>query len=139
MTVTLPAGWGFPASRRCGWRPVHSLGFRSSRQTGMVTVEIAFASLGAAAALVLLAWTLAVVMLLARCNDLATAVARQEARGDQAALAAILKAKPEGAEVDVRRKASQITVVVKLSARPWAEWLPSVPLSASATVIPEPL
>lgn len=105
----------------------------------MVTAEIAFASLGAAAALVLLAWTLTVVMLLARCNDLATAVARQEARGDQAAVVAILKAKPEGAEVDVRRKASQITVVVKLSARPWAEWLPSVPLSASATVIPEPL
>jgi hypothetical protein len=104
----------------------------------MVTVEIAFASLGAAAALVLLAWTLSLVMLLGLCNDLATSVARQEARGDQAAVAKILQAKPVGARVSIRQQAEQVTVTVVLAAKPWAEWLPSVPMSASATVIREP-
>jgi hypothetical protein len=105
---------------------------------GMVTVEIAFASLGAAAALAVLAWVLTLVMLLARCGDLATAVARQEARGDHAAVTKILQAKPDGATVQIRQRAEQITVTVKLAARPWAEWLPSVPLTSSATVIREP-
>jgi hypothetical protein len=108
------------------------------RQRGMVTVEIAFASLGAAAALVLLAWALTLVMLLATCNDVATAVARQEARGDQAAVAKLLQAKPAGAKVGIRHKLEQITVTVDLTAQPWAQWLPSVPLSASATVVREP-
>ncbi len=105
----------------------------------MVTVEIAFASLGAAAALVLLAWVLSLVMLLAVCNDLATSVARQEARGDQAAVAKILRAKPDGAKVSIRQQAEQVKVTVDLAARPWAEWLPSVAMSASASVIREPV
>ena len=138
MSSSLQAGRVFPVGRRrgsgggCrgrqGWR----------RQSGMVTVEIAFASLGAAAALVLLAWTLSLVMLLGLCNDLATSVARQEARGDQAAVAKILQAKPDGARVSIRQQAEQVTVDVVLAARPWADWLPSVPMSASATVIREP-
>jgi hypothetical protein len=104
----------------------------------MVTAELAFATLGAAAVLALLAWTLTVVMLLARCNDLATAVARQEARGDQAAVTKILQQRPTGARVSVREESDEVVVTVELAARPWADWLPSVPLAVTATVMREP-
>jgi hypothetical protein len=135
VTSDAVAGRGIPAGQALRQASA-SAGNR--RQLGMVTVEIALASLAAAAALVLLAWILTVVMLLARCNDLATSVARQEARGDQAAVAKILQGRPTGAKVAVRQQAEQITVTVDLAARPWADWLPSVPLSTSATVIREP-
>jgi len=129
------AGRGNPAGQaRSGQR---SSG-RNRRQAGMVTAELAFATLGAAAALALLAWALALVMLLARCNDLAAAVARQEARGDAAAVAKILQQRPVGARVIVRQESTEIFVTVELAARPWADWLPSVPLSATATVLREP-
>lgn len=138
MSSSLQAGRVLPVGRRRGSGGGRRERLGCRRQSGMVTVEIAFASLGAAAALVLLAWTLSLVMLLALCNDLATSVARQEARGDQAAVAKILQAKPDGARVSIRQQAEQVTVTVDLAARPWAEWLPSVPMTTSATVIREP-
>lgn len=107
-------------------------------QRGMVTVELALGSLGAVLAVLLLSWVIAVVMLWGACNDLAAAVARQEARGDQAAVAKLERAKPPGARIEVHQRADDITVTVKLAARPWADWLPQVPLQAEATVIREP-
>lgn len=104
----------------------------------MVTVELALAGLGAVAMLALLAWVLSVLMLWGACEDLATGVARQEARGDTAAVTEILKHRPPGAQVGVRRQDRQVVVQVDLAARPWADWLPSVPLHAEATVIAEP-
>jgi hypothetical protein len=104
----------------------------------MVTVELAMGSLGAAAMLVLLAWVVSVLMLWGACQDLAIGVARQEARGDATAVADIVKRRPPGAQVDVRRQAGRVVVQVDLAARPWAEWLPSLPLHAEATVIAEP-
>lgn len=143
MAEARPAGRGHPAGRGRGPRervtargPVTARGLVTDR--GMVTLELALASLGAAAALVLLAWVLTVVMLLVRCQDTATGIARQEARGDHAAAARVAAAGPERAEVGVRRDRDQVQVTVTLEARPWASWLPSVPLSAEATVIAEP-
>lgn len=107
-------------------------------QRGMVTVELALGSLAAALVLVMLSWVLAVVMLWGTCNELATAVARQASRGDQAAIASLERTKPSGARIEVRQQADQITVVVRLAAQPWASWLPVVPLQAEATVIREP-
>lgn len=104
----------------------------------MVTAELAFASIGAALACVLLAWTLTLVGLLVRCQDTAAEVARQEARSDHSAVAKAMADRPDGAVVRVLPDAGQVTVVVELSARPWASWLPSVPLSARATVLREP-
>lgn len=135
MITDSTAGRGNPAGQA---RPGQRNSGSGRRQAGMVTAELAFATLGAAAALALLAWTLSLVMLLARCNDLATAVARQEARGDAAAVAKILQQRPVGARVIVRQKATEIFVTVEIAAQPWADWLPSVPLSATATVLREP-
>ncbi|MCE1173219.1 MAG: hypothetical protein LWW77_01255 [Propionibacteriales bacterium] len=104
----------------------------------MVTIELALAGLGAVAMVALLAWVLSALMLWGTCQDLATGVARQEARGDAAAVAEILEHRPPGAQVDVRRADGRVVVQVDLAARPWAEWLPSIPLHAEATVIAEP-
>jgi hypothetical protein len=104
----------------------------------MVTLELALASLGAAAVLVVLAWVLTVLMLLVRCQDTATGIVRQEARGDHDASARVAARRPDGAQVTTRRQGDEIQVVVVLDARPWADWLPSVPLTASATAIAEP-
>lgn len=107
-------------------------------QHGMVTVELALGSLAAALVTVVLSWVIAVVMLWGACNDLAAAVARQEARGDQAAVAKLERGKPTGARIEVRQQAEEITVTVRLAAQPWAGWLPQVPLQAEATVLREP-
>lgn len=107
-------------------------------QGGMVTVEIAFAALFAAMAAVALAWVLAVLGLSARCHDTAAEVARQEARADRSAVAKAIADRPAGAQVRVRHTGPRVVVTVRLAARPWLSWLPSVPLSATAVVIEEP-
>lgn len=104
----------------------------------MVTAELAFASIGAALACVLLAWVLALVALLIRCQDTAAEVARQEARSDRTAVAKATADRPKGARVTVRQIGEQVTVRVQLAAQPWTGWLPSVPLTAEATVLREP-
>lgn len=107
-------------------------------QQGMVTVELAMGSLGAALLVVMLSWVIAVMMSWGACNDLAAAIARQEARGDQAAVTKLQRGKPSGARIEVEQRSDEITVTVQLAAQPWATWLPSVPLQAQATVVREP-
>ena len=104
----------------------------------MVTAELAFAGIGAALACVLLAWVLALVGLLLRCQATAVEVARQEARGDRPAVARAMTGRPAGARVAVRHDGELVRVRVELAARPWADWLPTVPLTASAAVQQEP-
>ncbi|MCC6496303.1 MAG: hypothetical protein IT193_08590 [Propionibacteriaceae bacterium] len=104
----------------------------------MVTAELALASIGAALACVLLAWALALVGLVLRCQQTAVEVARQEARGDRAAVVRALADRPRGATVTVRRDRERVRVLVELAARPWAAWLPTVPLSVGAAVQREP-
>jgi hypothetical protein len=104
----------------------------------MVTAELAFASIGAALACVLLAWVLALVGLLIRCQAAAVEVARQQARGDLPAVARAMADRPDGARVTVVHDGARVRVRVDLAARPWADWLPTVPLAASAAVQQEP-
>lgn len=104
----------------------------------MVTAEFAFASLATVAAVVLIAWFLTVLMLLAQCQGLAGEVARQVARGDRIAAARAMADRPPGATVRVGSIRDQIRVEVLLEARPWASWLPAVPLRADAAVLREP-
>lgn len=104
----------------------------------MVTAELAFASIGAALVAVLLAWALALVGLLVRCQDTAAEVARQEARSDHVASARAGRDRPPGASITVRQDEGQVTVRVEIAARPWADWLPAVPLVVSASVLREP-
>lgn len=75
----------------------------SNSQRGMVTVEIALGVLSLTALTVLLGWVVNLGLIQARCQDTASQVARQHARGDHAAAARAVQGAPEGAQVDVRR------------------------------------
>jgi hypothetical protein len=103
----------------------------------MVTAEMAFSSLFAAGFVVLIAWVVAVLALFIRCQSTADEVARQEARGDSHAAAKAIESRPEGAEVSITKAAELVRVRVELQAKPWAEWLPAVPLSVEAAVMLE--
>lgn len=105
---------------------------------GMVTAELAVTILAALALLTMMCWGIYLIVMQLRCGDTAAAVARQAARGDAAAVSKVKAAAPEGATVVVDRRRDLITVTVRLSAKPLADWLVAVPLSARAQVVPEP-
>lgn len=111
---------------------------QTGRERGMVTAELAVASLLVAMAVVLVSWVVAVIGLAVRCQDSAWEVARQEARGDREAAGLAMSTAPPGARVDVARTGRQVRVVVDLEARPWASWLPAVPLRLWAVTLAEP-
>ncbi|MGC4153208.1 MAG: TadE family type IV pilus minor pilin [Propionicimonas sp.] len=107
-------------------------------ERGMVTAELGMASLLLAVVIVVVAWLVAVLGLLVRCQNTAWEVARQQARGDQKAAQQATSQAPPGARVGVHRSSGKVTVQVELGAQPWAGWLPVVPLSARAVVLLEP-
>ena len=105
---------------------------------GMVTAELAVTTLSAFTLLVMMCWGIALVILQLRCIDTAAAVARQTARGDEAGVAHARSQAPAGATVTVQQRPSLVTVSVRVTARPLADWLVAVPLQARAQVVPEP-
>ncbi len=109
-----------------------------SDERGMVTAELGLASLLLAVALVVVVWVVSVLALLARCQQAAWEVARQEARGDRVAAQRARAEAPAGAGIGVSRRSGQVWVVVELAAQPWTDWLPAVPLSARAVASLEP-
>jgi hypothetical protein len=112
--------------------------FRRRDGRGMVTAELAVATLTALAVLTMLAWGIYLVVMQMRCIDTAGEVARQAARGDKAAVVRAKGDAPSGAVVSVQAGGQMTTVQVRLTARPFASWLVSVPLTASAEVMSEP-
>jgi len=104
----------------------------------MVTAELAVATLAALAVLTMLCWAIFLVVMQMRCIDTAGEVARQAARKDTAGVQRAKRDAPEGAQVRVTSNSSVISVEVRLMARPFAEWLVSVPLTAKAEVVSEP-
>ncbi|MDN5763568.1 MAG: hypothetical protein L0H41_14795, partial [Microlunatus sp.] len=73
-----------------------------------------------------------------RCIDTAAEVARQAARGDQAAVARARKEAPAGTKVRISASEALVRVEVRVVARPLASGLVAVPLVARAEVVPEP-
>jgi hypothetical protein len=104
----------------------------------MVTAELAVTTLSAFTLLVMMCWGISLVILQLRCIYTAAAVARQTARGDEAAAAHARSQAPTGAKVSVQAGPSLVTVTVRVTARPFADWLVAVPLQARALVVPEP-
>jgi hypothetical protein len=109
----------------------------SRDQRGMVTAELAFAWLFVAGFVILVAWVVALLLLLASCQATAGEVARQEARGDHAGAQLAIADAPAEAEVEIFRTGESVRVRVSLAARPWASWLPAVPLQTQAQVLVE--
>jgi hypothetical protein len=103
----------------------------------MVTAELALGSLFVAAFVMFIAWIVSVLMLYAGCQSTAGEVARQAARGDEAAVALAKKDAPGGSSVKIARDGEQVVVTVVLKAKPWGPLMPSVRLEASATTISE--
>ena len=111
---------------------------RARNGRGMVTAELAVTTLTAFTLLVSMCWAISLVVVQLRCIDTATAVARQSARGDEAGVARATGNAPHGAKVVVQRRPGLVTVTVRVTARPLADWLVAVPLQARAEVVPEP-
>jgi hypothetical protein len=116
-------------------------------ERGMVTAELAVATLAAGALLAALSWGVFMITLQLRCIDSAAEVARQAARGDTAAVAAAKARAPLGATLEIRRTAELLTVEVVLPVHPFrfdssTSWpateFGTVSLRAAANVVPEP-
>lgn len=111
---------------------------RSRSGRGMVTAELAVAILAALSLFLLLCWGIVLVVQQLRIVDTAAAVARQEARGDRDAAAVARAQAPDGASVEVRRRAGQVVVRVEVTVQPLRGGRLAVPLAAEATVVEEP-
>jgi hypothetical protein len=118
-------------------------------ERGMVTAELAVATLAAGALLAALSWGVFIITLQLRCIDSAAEVARQAARGDTAAVDAAKARAPLGATLEIRRTAELLTVEVVLPVHPFrfdavssTSWpatdFGTVSLRAAANVVPEP-
>ena len=111
---------------------------RARDARGMVTAELAVATLAAFTLMIMMCWGIYLLVMQLRCVDTAAAVARQAARGDASAVTQAQRQAPAGASVVVDKRPALIAVTVRLSARPIAAGLPAVPLQAEASVVPEP-
>ena len=101
---------------------------------GMVTVEVALASLALSVVAVACLWLAVAAFRLGHCQVTANEVARQHARGDAAAAARAATDAPAGARVDVSSAGGQTVVVVRLDARVGPC---SLPVAAEARVLDE--
>ena len=104
----------------------------------MVTAEMAVATLAAVTVMIMLSWVIQVVVLQLRCVDTAAEVARQAARGDDAAVRTAERDAPVGAQVTVVSRGGVTSVAVRLHAKPPVRGLPTVPLQAAAQAVNEP-
>lgn len=103
----------------------------------MVTAELAMASVGAVALLIILVGVLAIGVQQVHCVDTAAEVARQAARGDEEAESAARGKAPAGATVEVTKEGGFVVATVRLESR-LLHWLPAVPLGSTASVLLEP-
>lgn len=107
-------------------------------QRGMVTLEVALGLLSLTSCLTVVVWLVAVLMAQLQIVDTATVVARQAARGDEAAVTRAEEAALPGAEITTDIDGGMARVTVHYEARPFGPRFLSVPLSARAEVAMEP-
>lgn len=107
----------------------------SQTDRGMATLELAFASLGAVLVTLVAGWFVMALMVLGHCQTTANEVARQQARGDAAAVAAVMAKAPAGATLSRVTRGGVVEVVVSTEVRlgPWV----ALPMSARANVLAE--
>lgn len=103
----------------------------------MVTVELVFGILIASLVAAVLAWAMLLVGVQIGCIDTAAAVARQAARGDQAAVAKARAAAPRGATVQLTGSTEEVHVTVRVVSHP-LDFVPAVSLRADASAVKEP-
>ena len=105
-----------------------------TRERGMVTVEVALGLLSGGLAVTVVVWLVAVLVAQTQIFDTASEVARQAARGDDAAVARAKDDALDGAQVNDEVIDGAVRVTVTYDARPFGPSFLTVPLSATATV-----
>jgi hypothetical protein len=98
----------------------------------MVSLEIAFGTVGLAAVVYLIIGVVGLILVQIRCVDAASELAREAARGDQAAVAQIADALPDPASVTWSDTADLVRVHVAIPCRPWGSWLVELTVTADA-------
>lgn len=111
---------------------------RGPDERGMVTAEIALGMLLVAAMAVVMGWLGGVIVMQQRVDDSAVQIARQQARGDTAAVARARADAPDGATVDIRRDGEEYVVTVRCRPSTSVPWLAAPELSGTARVQAEP-
>jgi len=81
----------------------------------MVTAELAIGILSATVVAVFLAWGVNLLVVRTECADVASQIARAEARGDAPAAAQARGHAPDGAAINVDETGSQVVVTVEVS------------------------
>lgn len=109
---------------------------QTTDQRGMVTVEIAIGMIFLTLVTGFLVWIVCLFSLQARCQDSATLIARQIARGDTAAAEEAKNTAPEDATVTVTTKADDVLVEVNAEYR--FGTLQAVPVAGKAVITKEP-
>ena len=112
-------------------------GTRRARDRGMVTAELAVATLAALVIMLLLSWGIYLMVVQVRCIDTAAEVAGRP-RGVTTRPSLGRREAPAGARVQIARSEGLVRVNVSVVARPLAKRLVGVPLQARAEVVPEP-
>ncbi len=108
-----------------------------SGQTGWVSVEMAFAALGIALAIVAGAGLFNLCLTQIGCADTAAVIARQAARADTAAVDAITGDLPDSVMVTIKREGREVVVTVRQDIRPWGDLLPSYTVEAQSRALVE--
>ncbi len=103
---------------------------------GMVTAELAVGILAACVVTALLVWAISLIGLQAVCSDIASQIARFEARGDNHSAAVVKTKAPRDSVIEVERKANEIIVTV--SAERSLGLLGPIPVSAEVSQPIEP-
>ena len=109
---------------------------RTNRSRGIVTTELALGLLFVITVLAFCCGLLGLAIMQGECEDLATQVARMEARGDHAAAARAEAGAPADARVSLRTEGGWVVVVVSAE-RAWGAIGP-VRLQAEARMLKEP-
>jgi hypothetical protein len=102
-----------------------------------VTAELALGLLGLALAVYLLGGLFVTVMTQIRCVDAASEIARQGARGDQAAVERVSQGLPAGAVVKLEQRGDLMLARVEVSLTPWGAWFDPIRLAAEAETVRE--
>lgn len=98
-----------------GTRPAWTGRLSRLRERGMVTAELAIGILSATVVAVFLAWGVNLLVVRTECADVASQIARAEARGDAPAAAQARGHAPDGAAINVDETGSQVVVTVEVS------------------------
>ncbi|SDS52749.1 TadE family type IV pilus minor pilin [Microlunatus soli] len=104
---------------------------------GMVTVELVCGILIVMMMLAFFGWAISLFGTQAMCIDAASDIARQAARGDKDAVRRETASAPTGSTVDVDSHGQEVTVIVKVTSKPF-DFVPAVTLQAQSTAVKEP-